>query len=288
MNLAIFSDLHGRVLLAFMLCARWQRETGERIAFILQAGDLGAFPDAASADRATIRHAQRDPEELGFARDFAVARPEVAERLSETTCPMIFVRGNHEDHTWLDTLERRATGPVFPVDPYERLWCLRTAMPHMLADGDESLTVLGIGRIGARAGSAREWGPRHVQQHELERIHALGEERPDILLTHDVPPTHLNQRSQGMEEIRLLLDHHRPIYHFYGHTDEPYLRTHDRNGVTTAIRMADLNWDRSVRGAPLHPATMGILRWHGRDASAFDVVDADWLREYNAHDWRYR
>ncbi|GCE21451.1 hypothetical protein [Dictyobacter kobayashii] len=41
MNIAVFADLHGRLLLAFQLCARWQRETGEHIDLILQAGDLG-------------------------------------------------------------------------------------------------------------------------------------------------------------------------------------------------------------------------------------------------------
>jgi hypothetical protein len=39
-NIAIFSDLHGRILLAFALCARWQRESGERIDLILQAGNF--------------------------------------------------------------------------------------------------------------------------------------------------------------------------------------------------------------------------------------------------------
>ncbi len=91
-----------------------------------------------------------------------------------------------------------------------------------------------------------------------------------------------------MEEIRLMLNKYHPIYHFYGHTDEPYRRELDRNGVTTAIRMADLNWDRSVRGAPLAPDVMGMLRWNSRDNHSFEVVDALWLREYSANGWRWR
>ncbi len=286
MNIAIFSDLHGRVLLAFMLCARWQQETGERITAILQAGDLGAFPDVSRADRATIRHAERDRHELGFMRDFAEARPEVAERLSETACPMIFVRGNHEDHTWLDTLERDATGPVFPIDPYQRIWCLRTAMPYTISDGATSLTTLGIGRIGLPPGSTKGAAPKYAQDHELERLYALGDAQPDILLTHDVPPTYSNSRSLGLDEIRLALDQYKPIYHIFGHTDEPYRRYLDQNGVTTSIRMADLNWDHAASGRPLHTAAMGILRWESRERHRFDVVDADWLREYSAYHWR--
>lgn len=44
-TIAIFADLHGRVELCFRLCARWERETGQRLDYILQAGDLGAFFD---------------------------------------------------------------------------------------------------------------------------------------------------------------------------------------------------------------------------------------------------
>ena len=66
MNIAVFADVHGRILLAFKLCARWQRETGRRVDLILQAGDLGAFPDLARLDRATLKHAGDGPTELGF------------------------------------------------------------------------------------------------------------------------------------------------------------------------------------------------------------------------------
>lgn len=41
MNIAVFADVHGRILLAFKLCARWEKETGEQIDLILQAGDMG-------------------------------------------------------------------------------------------------------------------------------------------------------------------------------------------------------------------------------------------------------
>src|SRR5215213_936056 len=98
MNIAIFADIHGRILLCFKLCARWERETGEQIDLVLQAGDLGAYPDLQRLDRATIKHARTDPSELGFATSFAEWHGEIAEVLSNTSFPLIFVRGNHEDH----------------------------------------------------------------------------------------------------------------------------------------------------------------------------------------------
>lgn len=287
MNIAVFSDLHGRVLLAFALCARWQRETGEQLTAILQAGDLGAYPDASRLDRATLRHAQRDPDELGFMRDFAEPRDDVASQLRQTTCPMIFVRGNHEDHDWLDRLERQATEPLFPIDPYQRIYCLRTGMPYTLADDGSELTVLGIGRTASPPNPNKWHKGKYAQPYELERLKHLRLQQLDILLTHDVPPTHLNARSQGMEAIRQALDTYQPTYHFYGHTEEPYMRELDRNGVTTAIRMADLIWDRTLPGAPIASGAMGMLRWQSRHDHTFEVVDAPWLSDYSADAWRW-
>src|SRR5258705_13857011 len=105
MNIAVFADLHGRLLLAFQLCRRWQRETGETIVLILQAGDLGAFSAVERLDKATRRYAEHDPTELGFLEEFIRYDSAVDRVLAETTCPMIFVRGNHEDHVWLNELE---------------------------------------------------------------------------------------------------------------------------------------------------------------------------------------
>src|SRR5258707_574812 len=130
MNIAVFADLHGRILLAFKLCARWQKETGEQLDLILQAGDLGTFPVEARMDRATRNYIERDPTERGFLDHFTTPQPEVKAVLSQTRCNLVYVRGNHEDHTWLDTLEGKTSAPIFPVDPYQRLYCLKTGVPY--------------------------------------------------------------------------------------------------------------------------------------------------------------
>lgn len=70
MNIAIFADVHGRILLAFKLVGRFQQETGEKIDLILQCGDMGIFPDPTKLDKATIRHAESDETELGFSEHF--------------------------------------------------------------------------------------------------------------------------------------------------------------------------------------------------------------------------
>jgi Calcineurin-like phosphoesterase len=284
MNIAVFADVHGRILLCFTLCARWEQETGEKIDLILQAGDLGAFPDVARLDKATIKHAQNDPTELGFLNDFLHPQPEVAVILGRTTCNLIFVRGNHEDQLWLDTLEQQADAPIFPVDAYQRLYCLKTGIPYAFSRGEETLTVLGIGRIGLPDGADTP-KPKHIQPHELDRLYSL-EQPPDVLLTHD-SAKHVIFPGSGMDEIRLILDRYQPGYHFFGHYGGPCLQGTDANGKTSFCKLADLAWDQTNRGKVIEPGAMGLLRWENAAEHRFEVIDQPWLKEYNAFTWRY-
>src|SRR3954452_23284936 len=91
----VFGDLHGRILPAFRLALAWQREHGERLAGLLQAGDLGYFPDASRLDKATKRHAEKDPLELG-ALQIAAPSPMADVVFAESDLPeaLWFTAGN--------------------------------------------------------------------------------------------------------------------------------------------------------------------------------------------------
>lgn len=295
MNIAVFADIHGRLLLAFKLCARWQRETGQRIDLILQAGDLGAFPDMARLDKATIRYASHDPTELGFMQDFCTYDPAIAAVLDELTCDMLFVRGNHEDHVWLDSLEQQSQDPIFPVDIYRRVYNLRSGMPYTFSAGDEHITILGIGRIGPHEGEELPEQDRYIQAYEKERLARLPTLNPpaiDVLLTHHSRPDFVIlergvkiKASSGMPEIAHILDTYKPSYHFYGHYGGPPQVRTDTNDMTLSVKLADLHWERG--GIMLEAGSMGLLRWHNFDRHTFEVVEAPWLREYNSSTWKY-
>lgn len=289
-----------------MLCARWQRETGERIDLILQAGDLGAYPDHHRLDGATIRWGERDPSELAFRADFAEPNPEVEAWLRETTCPLLFVRGNHEDHNWLDAREHRSpsTDAAFAVDLYERIFCLKTGHPYTFETPDASLSVLGIGRIGPRsADDPRQRLPKYVQSYERERLKGLREAQVDVLLTHDAPPgllapepvstpaTGHARRGDigGIPEIGATLERFRPAYHFFGHYGGPYQQWSGfgQDDRTAIHKLADLNWDKADSSHRLREGCMGLLRWNGPGDHQFAVVQEPWLREYAAYHWRF-
>lgn len=283
MNIAVFADVHGRVALCFDLCAKWQETTGERIDLILQAGDLGAFPDLAHLDSATKKHAERDATELGFAEKFAVYRPEIADLLKKTDAPLIFVRGNHEDHAWLDSLEQPAPDAIFAVDVYQRVFCLKTGIPYRFERGDEHITIAGIGRVGtgSRPNAAKA---AHIQDYEIRRLNKGLYKDVDVLVTHDIPYGYLGDDS-GMEESRLFLDANRPAYHFFGHLGGDMMQDIDDNGYTMRVKLADLHWNK--RTTQLEAESFGILRWHNREVHTFEVVDEVWLDRYNKHTWKY-
>lgn len=290
MNIAIFADLHGRLLLAFKLCARWQQETGERIDLILQAGDLGAYPALNRLDRATRRYAERDPTELGFMEHFVRYDPNVATLLAETSCPLIFVRGNHEDHAWLDEQEQQHQGAIFPVDVYQRVYNLKTGIPWNFQQHGEQITVLGIGRISPPEGEADLQQGKYIQPYESERVYRLENTTIDVLLSHHSRTDFVIldrgvkiKASTGMAEIEHILDLYQPAYHFFGHYGGPPQVRTDTNGVTCSVKLADLHWERG--GSTLEAGSMGLLRWHNRAEQSFEVLDTPWLKEYTAYTW---
>ena len=74
MNIAIFGDIHGKILPLLKLCQRWQKEHNSIIDLILSVGDIGAFPDFSRMDKATLRWVKKDRLETGF-MDYSLLLP---------------------------------------------------------------------------------------------------------------------------------------------------------------------------------------------------------------------
>ncbi|WP_126553116.1 hypothetical protein [Dictyobacter kobayashii] len=58
---------------------------------------------------------------------------------------MISVRGNHEDHAWLDELERQSQQAIFPIDAYKRVYNLKTGQPWTFQQGASRLRYWALG-----------------------------------------------------------------------------------------------------------------------------------------------
>lgn len=243
MKIALFSDIHGKILLPFKLVDLYQKERGHKIDFILQCGDMGAYPDLEKLDKATVKHAQYDRDELGFYDDFTKENPEIRAFLNELNINMICVRGNHEDHDFLDNLENQYPfNSRFPIDIYKKVFVCKSGLEQKLETEHEILNFVGIGRIGDRKGRSEK---RFIQDYERKAIRKLLKTKDtfDVLITHDKDDS--SQRGYGMAEIREVLDHVIFHYHFYGHTGEPYKEETDFNGITQSIKIKELEFNES-------------------------------------------
>lgn len=317
LRFAIFADLHGKFLLPFKLVHHYQILTGKPIDWILQCGDMGAFPTKESMDKATLRHAKNDPDELGFMREFCVDKPEIRQFLETLDVKMLCVRGNHEDHAFLDKLEHESESAIFPIDVYQKVFVCRSGVPITLSghgqvlgvtgmdDGvklskqaevsekvergngsisampkNESCTLVGVGRIGDRKNRDESI---FIQDYERVALNKLAKSQVDvdILVTHDKPSE--GEQGYGSLEIAELLDQVAFSYHFYGHTGEPYNRQIADNGITESIKVAELEFDKNGK---LSEGCMLIVEKNGENWSV-EPVPLNQIIQFTKDTWRY-
>jgi Icc-related predicted phosphoesterase len=285
MTILIVADLHGRWLLALKLATRLQKERNLQLDLILQCGDMGIYPDPARFDKATLRHARHDETELGFSRYFAKPNDEVKHLWEQLSCECIAVRGNHEDHEFLNQLEKQSTQTRFPVDYYQRIQVCKTGHLQTFAKDNQTLTVAGIGRMGYRGNKRPGENQRFIQPYERDRLTALRQHtrHVDILLSHDCP-LHQFDKDFGMPEIRGFLDYHKPFYHFFGHTGHPYQAVTDENRLTTSVKVAEMEWQP---GGTLPHGSLVLLHWHDSFDHKLEVVNDSWIKEYTFESWKY-
>ncbi|MFB2589138.1 metallophosphoesterase [Acinetobacter sp. c1-l78] len=287
LRVAIFADIHGKFLLPFKLVEHYQNLYQEKIDLILQCGDMGAFPDKNKMDKATLRHALNDRDELGFSNDFVKSHAEIATYLDKLNINMYCVRGNHEDHAFLDELEYLAKlhdHPYFPIDIYQRIWVCRTGVPFILQNKNEQLSVVGIGRIGDKKGRHH---PQFIQNAEREQLKKLGKKSPDIdiLITHDKASE--SKRGYGAFEIEDILDKIAFKYHFHGHTGEDYHVYLAENGITHSVKIKELEFNREGK---LEYGCMIILeKYHDKHGEQlnFKVVALNDIIQFMHKTWHY-
>ncbi len=281
MRIVIFSDIHGKVLLPFKLADLYQTETGNKIDFILQCGDIGAYPTIENLDKATIKHAQYNRDELGFYDDFTEINTSIQSFLDRLNINMICVRGNHEDHDFLDKVEKEnGQNRLFPIDIYKRVFVCKSGMKQELKTADKTLTFVGIGRIGDRKGRTEK---RFIQEYEKKEIKKLlkTNETFDVLITHDKDDS--SRRGYGMPEIRELLDNVIFHYHFYGHTGEPFQQEIDFNGITQSVKIKELEFNHS---GILPKGCMVLLQKNAENNLIIEIAEQTLTNKLTKQNWK--
>ena len=258
---AVFGDIHGRIALMLYLCRRWQAETGETLDGVLQCGDMGAFPDHSRLDRATKRHAKRDPDELAY-RAFVNDTSEARKWLTDDGPRVLWCRGNHEDFEHLAEFDEPG-----PVDFYNRLW--------FLPDG--TCTTLAGVRVGGFGGIQAD-----DDRGFANPAHCFRGDSPQVLLTHAGPMT--SAFPIGAETVTKLCRRIRPEVHLFGHHHRVF-GPDPGPGDSMLIGLEHLDWKRDTR---LKDGCWGILR-RGREGWDFTWADTfAWNRQVRFHNWRYQ
>jgi hypothetical protein len=296
-NVAVFGDLHGRVLLPFYLCARWEQARGEPIACALCVGDAGIYRGFYNMEKTSQRWARRHPEELGFSKFFfrleprgtCLARHPTADHvLAMTRADLFFVPGNHEEHAYLDRLftdYARSLDEPLAVDRaweglsagrcrlgqfagYERIYCLPQGRVVALPLGEGTLDVLAINGLEKHT-PPDAWRPPPGAPAE-------------VLLSHE---TYLGRLAEpgvpravwGSERLRELVLRLGPRFHFFGHHHHHYPEVELPNylgGVTRSVGLNQVFF--SDHNATINQGCFGVLRLHAE--ARFEIVEDGWFK----------
>jgi hypothetical protein len=267
-------DVHGQVFHALAALATLQERLGRRLDLLVQVGDMGACPDPARLDEASVRYLEADPSQGDFGR-LLRAEGELAGRLrrlrGEFSGPLHFIRGNHEDYPWLRGLPVDAAPGTAAVDPFDLL--------RYVPDG----TVLGFGELavaflgGEESGGSVEDGEIDPEAHG--RLMELGPGAVDLLVTHDAPyglSTGYHGQVQGSRLIAELVGRLQPTFHVAGHY---HLNGPRRYGRTTFLCLSQLVdspiWRPEARG--LQGGCLAVL--DAEKGELLPVTDP-WLSEF--------
>ncbi len=276
----IFGDLHGRILPAFKLATVWARDHNCPVDALLQVGDLGYYPELSRLDKATVRHAENDPTELG-AQDIVHPNPLADAILGDPNCPsgMWFISGNHEDFAELTRLSQSSCGLDFAVDAYGRVLCIKDGAFAHLPGG---LKVGGLWGVDGEGLHRRTNLPKsaYISQRSTDKLLL---DPFDVLLTHD-GPRDAKRTGYGSEIISGVIELCRPSFVFFGHYHGDGGRIEQDYGETQVYHMAGMElWGD---GGSAEPGSVGILRWT-EGKGEFEFVDEQWLKSFTRYNWKW-
>ncbi len=278
MKIAFLGDLHGRVFHALALVVAWQAVMADPLDLVVQVGDIGAFPNAEAMlkDEATRRYAAEDPGELGFCQllqaegTLAGSLRSIRQRLRG---PIHFLRGNHEDASWLQGLSQQGQKQTVGVDPFDLF--------HYVTDGvileHDGVKIAFFGGVENPEPGQVDAG--HDRDAYTRLLH-IGPGAFDILVTHDPPygiSTGFRGQVQGSSQVLELIEVVQPKYHIAGHLHT--MLGPKQYGVTTYIGLSGiLLLKRQVSSRVFQPGCMAVL---DTLAGTLDFVIDDWLSDFD-------
>jgi Icc-related predicted phosphoesterase len=276
MKILFVGDVHGRIYHLLTLARRIQTLENHQVACIVQVGDMGAFPSADRVDAATLSFAATDPSELDFV-SFMNADPHTLSTLAtlrkDLGTSVWFVRGDHEDHHWLDSLsEANPRIDLVPVDPL--------GIVNYIPDF-RTVECCGL-KIGFASGIEASPDQRSSRQSIPHGSFSTNGQALDILVTHHPPygvSAGYKGQLQGSRYVTELIHATEPRFHFFGHLHQtlgPF-----RIGKTLSTGLSQLV--QPLRHNPQQDLLPGSLGLFDIEAESFLFLMDEWLSDYTRH-----
>ena len=277
MIIGFIGDVHGLVYHAIALAATWQFQTGRQFDYLIQVGDMGAFPDLSNANSSAKRLYAIDPVHGDFSRMLQAdgKRAEALARVRKKLLPpMHFLRGNNEDFDYLTALRTHDLSGFAKVDPFD----LFRYVPDgtLLRLGELNVAFLGGIEVKGRLGDSEA-----INETALARIFALGSSTVDVLVTHDVHygvNLGYNGGDEGSDLIKSLVERTKPNFHVAGHRH--HLTGPWRSGQTTSWTLSAVvpyrRWFPELNGFD-----MGCLAVLDTEAGTLRPVTEDWMMAFD-------
>lgn len=316
MNIALFGDLHGRLLLPFYLIRRWEQEHSEPIHLALSTGDAGIYRSLQHMEKTSQRWAKRYPEELGFSKLFfkfelrsltLVRHPATDEVLGDTKADLWFVPGNHEDHAYLAKLWESYANALDQPVAVDRDWpgLMDGRYKEGQFDGYGRIFCLPQGRIVSLDSPLNEqtWTPDYtmsllavngIDKYTAKEAWSTPGAPVQLMLTHDCYHGRLEgfdrtsrRNEYGSERLGELIRRVGPTYHFFGHHHYYYPEVELQNfqgGITRSVGLNQVFFD--TRESVIKPGCFGILRVQGPEKMTFETVEDAWFRSLRYTDCR--
>ncbi len=284
MKIAFLGDLHGRVFHALALLTAWQAKAGKMLDLVIQAGDLGghSLQSMIKDEGAFLCYAAEDSTEFDFVR-LLRAEEKLADSLRfirQQLCgPVYFLRGNHEDASWLHEMTQRGRLSTVAIDPFD-LFHYVTDGTILECDGVKLAIFGGVGSVvPGEAAPGKEEGALHDLA-AYERLLKMGAGAFDVLVAHDTPyGTGIGYWGQvfGSQQISKLMEVVQPQYLVAGHAHQ--MRGPNYYGNTAYIGLGIII--KARRADPRRTVQPGSMAVYDTETRTLEFVMDDWLADFH-------
>lgn len=283
--IAILGDLHGHITLAYRLLKRWEKESKKRLDAIFQVGDFGAFPPPFKVDKATMRFYEKDPDELSFV-DYYEGSDEADEILDENAlshrkidATMYFIKGNHEDFSFLNDISNCEGDPT-PVDVYNKIHYLNNGEIYIIQIGQHNFRVGCLGGLNLNGSCGNSPKSMHYTKSEFRKLCTDGKNL-DLLLTHDAPMGGYYENAESIEILKFI-EEFQPKLHFFGNYHE---NSEEINvpGITRSFQLNEVNFRKPSK---LNKGCIAIVEISVDKILNVEILDEKWMKVYNRDNFR--